>query len=127
MAGRLGDLGAILISAGEPQADASWSALQAAFPKAVRVDGLPASWRTIRRTSSRNGTGARICSPTTVCVLTSSNSSLVRCPGLFKIASGTAIFPTSWRIAPRRRSRTSVMVIPSFTPTCTAKSAIERA
>ena len=49
---RLGDLSAILLSADEPAADAHWRALAAAFPKAIRVHGLQASWRTIRRAAA---------------------------------------------------------------------------
>ncbi len=49
---RLGDLSAILLSADEPQADAHWRALAAAFPKAIRVHGLQASWSTIRRAAA---------------------------------------------------------------------------
>ena len=49
---RLGDLSAILLSADEPQADAHWRALAAAFPRAIRVHGLQASWSTIRRAAA---------------------------------------------------------------------------
>ena len=49
---RLGDLSAILLSTDEPQADAHWRVLRATFPQAIRVDGLRASWRTIRRVAA---------------------------------------------------------------------------
>ncbi len=49
---RLGDLSAILVSADEPQADAHWRALAAAFPKAIRVHGLRASWSRVRRVAA---------------------------------------------------------------------------
>ena len=49
---RLGDLSALLLSEGEPAADAHWDALRSAFPKAIRVHGLPASWSTIRRAAA---------------------------------------------------------------------------
>jgi hypothetical protein len=46
---RLGDLSAVFVSADEPRADAHWRVFAAAFPKAIRVHGLRASWSTIRR------------------------------------------------------------------------------
>ena len=50
--------------------------------------------------------------PCTVWVFMISNSSGVRRPGLFKMASGTAIFPTSWRMEARAMWRTVSALIP---------------
>ena len=52
MALRLGDLDAVFVSADEPRADAHWRGCAAAFPKAIRVHGLRASWSTIRRVAA---------------------------------------------------------------------------
>jgi hypothetical protein len=49
---RLGELDTVFISDDEPQADEHWRALKSAFPKAIRVHGLRASWSTIRRVAT---------------------------------------------------------------------------
>jgi hypothetical protein len=65
-------------------------------------------------------------SPTIVWRSISARSGPVSASRLLRIASGTAIFPMSWKIAPNRSVRSASSDSPSMVPTASALSTTAR-